>query len=116
MKLNSRSESEPNIVSPSYILLAFLTIIAQLPSVAGARDLSSYTANPSQSYTGVKTQQGTPRLDNDAKRDFGGSLQAAKRIGGIDMQQGKVLRRKDWNDSDKGANNKAIFCGTNCRK
>jgi hypothetical protein len=114
MESNRRTESEPTIGAPSFILLTALMIIGQLPSDAGARDLSSHTANPSQSYIGVKTQQGTAQLDTDAKRDLGRSLQPPKRNGGIDMQQGKNLRNKDW--SDRGANNRAIFCEPNCRK
>jgi hypothetical protein len=115
MESNRRIESEPTIVAPSFILLTALTIIGQLPSDAGARELSSSTANPRQSYIGVKTQQGTPQLDTDAKRDLGGSPQPAKRNGGIDTQQGKILRDNGWNDGDRGATNRAI-CGPNCRK
>jgi hypothetical protein len=116
MKSNRRTESEPTIVAPGFILLAAVTIIGQLPSNAGARDLSSHTANPRQSHTGVKTQQGTSQLDADAKRDLGGIPQPPKRNGGIDMQQGRILRDKDRNDGDRGANNRAIVCRTNCRK
>lgn len=104
-------------VVTSLVLLSSLLAILLTQSAAGARDFSSQTVNPRQSYPGVRMQQGNPQLDNDRKRDFGGSsVKIESRKGSVNMQQGKILRDNDWVESEKRGKNSTIFCGSNCRK
>jgi hypothetical protein len=105
------------VVVTSLVLLSSLLAILLTQSAAVARDFSSQTVNPRQSYPGIRMQQGNPQLDNDRKRDFGGSsVKIESRKGSVNMQQGKILRDNDWVESEKRGKNSTIFCGSNCRK
>ena len=104
-------------IGMSTVLALNLLTILLTQSVTEARDFSSETANPRRTDPGIRMQQGKPQLDNDGRRNFGGSsVKMEPHNGGVDMRQGKALRDIGGINGEKRRKRLVIFCGANCRK